>query len=97
MKVVLTEAARDDLQTISDWIAVGSIALALTFVETLLARCADLAIHPRAYPLIPRYEAYGVRRRPYGDYLIFYRVEDERVLILHILHGARDYEVLLFP
>jgi plasmid stabilization system protein ParE len=33
----------------------------------------------------------------FGAYLIFYRVEADRVSIIHILHGARDYEALLFP
>lgn len=39
----------------------------------------------------------GVRRRPHGNYLIFYRVTPESVEVLHILHGARDYEAVLFP
>jgi plasmid stabilization system protein ParE len=32
-----------------------------------------------------------------GDYLVFYRVTGSRVEILHVLHGARDYELLLYP
>jgi plasmid stabilization system protein ParE len=34
---------------------------------------------------------------PMEIYLIFYRVSDEGVEILHVLHGARDYEAILFP
>ncbi|WP_373065354.1 type II toxin-antitoxin system RelE/ParE family toxin [Zavarzinia sp.] len=41
--------------------------------------------------------AQGVRRRPYGTYLIFYRVEDTRVTILSITHAAQDWERLLQP
>ena len=52
---------------------------------------------PRAFPLIPRYEQHGIRRRPSGNYLIFYRFEDDRLTVLHVLHGTRDYEALLFP
>jgi toxin ParE1/3/4 len=52
---------------------------------------------PRAYPLVPRHENSGVRRVPHGDYLIFYRVTADTVEILHILHGARDYEPIMFP
>lgn len=48
-------------------------------------------------PLVPRYEHHGIRRRPQASYLIFYRIEDDRVVIIRILHGARDYEALLFP
>jgi len=39
----------------------------------------------------------GVRRRGHGNYLIFYRVDLEKVVIIHILHGAQDYGTILFP
>jgi plasmid stabilization system protein ParE len=39
----------------------------------------------------------SIRRCVYGNYLIFYRVREEAVDIVHILHGATDYESLLFP
>jgi plasmid stabilization system protein ParE len=52
---------------------------------------------PSRYPLIPRYEERGIRRRPHGNYLIFYRIKADVVEILHILHGAMDYESILFP
>jgi plasmid stabilization system protein ParE len=45
----------------------------------------------------PGHEEGGIRRRPWGNYLIFYRVGDDSVQILHVLHGARDYEKILFP
>lgn len=51
----------------------------------------------RGYPLVPRYERFGVRRRPFGRFLIFYRIGEDRIEVIHILHGARDYESLLFP
>jgi plasmid stabilization system protein ParE len=34
---------------------------------------------------------------PFGSYLIFYRVGTETIEVVHILHGARDYDPLLFP
>ena len=45
---------------------------------------------------MPRYESAGIRRRVYGNYLIFYRVNVSAVEVLHILHGARDYEQIIF-
>jgi toxin ParE1/3/4 len=47
--------------------------------------------------VVPRYEHLGIRRRPFGNYLIFYRVGADAIEVVHILHGARDYEPLLFP
>jgi hypothetical protein len=45
----------------------------------------------------PRHEHLGIRRRPFGNYLIFYRVGADVVGVVHVLDGARDYERLLFP
>jgi toxin ParE1/3/4 len=97
MKVVVTEAAQADLKEIGDYIRPHNPTRAATFVEELLDRCAALADLPQAYPLVPRYEPWGIRRRVHGDYLIFYRVREETVEVIHILHGAMDYEPLLFP
>ncbi len=97
MKVILSAAAREDLLAIANFIAVDSPARALSFVDELVACCEALAVLPSAFPLVPRYESFGIRRRPYGDYLIFYRVEATSVQVLHVLHGGRDYEALLFP
>ena len=69
----------------------------MTFIAELRRRCEALIDAPEGYELVPRYEALGIRRRPYDDYLIFYRVAGDAIEILHVLHGARDYEAILFP
>ena len=97
MIVVITEAAEADLEAIGDWIAADNPTRALTFLSELRERCESLGTFPRAYPLVPRYEQLGIRRRAYRDYLIFYQIADDRIEVLHVLHGARDYEGILFP
>ncbi len=97
MIVVLTEAALEDLQTIADHIAIDAPGRALSYFRELRQACEGLADHPRRFPLVARYSHRGIRRRPHGDYLIFYWIIAERVEVLHILHGARDYEAVLFP
>ena len=97
MIVVISAAAEADLEHIADWIANQSPHRALTFVRELRERCSALADFPRMFPLVPRYEHRGLRRRPYGDYLIFYHVGENAVEIARIIHGARDYEAILFP
>jgi plasmid stabilization system protein ParE len=44
-----------------------------------------------------RYQHLGIRRRPFRDYLIFYRIEAGRITVLRIIHGARDYDRILDP
>lgn len=51
---------------------------------------------PHAYPLVPRYAHLGVRRCVVRDYLIFYRVQSNLLEIIRIIHGAQDYDKLLF-
>ena len=97
MIVVLTNEAKADLERIGDFIAVDNPRRAETIIAELLDRCLRLAEMPQAYPLVPRYEQSGIRRRPYENYLVFYRVTQPRVEILHILNGAQDYESILFP
>ena len=96
MKVFITASARADLDEIFDYIAVDNPSRALTFTDKLVDRCHELGDFPKAYPLVPRYEDHGFRRRVCGNYLIFYRLQPGRVEVLRVIHGARDYERFLF-
>jgi addiction module RelE/StbE family toxin len=96
MRVVITAAAKADLLAIRRYIGADNPTRALSFVEELLDRCLVLADTPRAYPLVPRYERFGIRRCVHGNYLIFYRLQTEQIEVIHVLQGARDIEALLF-
>lgn len=97
MIVVLTHEAEADLERIGDYIAHENPVRAISFVRELLDRCRHLASMPEAFPLVPRYEHHGIRRLVHGRYLIFYRVAEGQVQVLHILNGAQDIEAILFP
>ena len=94
MKIILTPAAERDLAAIGDFIAQDDPVRAESFIDELVDRCAGLAAFPERFPLVNRYSSSGVRRCLHGRYLIFYRMEPELVRVLHILHGATDYEAL---
>jgi plasmid stabilization system protein ParE len=95
--VVISAAAEADLESIGDWIARENPTRAESFIQELREACLSLANAPLGYSPVPRYEHADVRRRPHGNYLIFYRVMDDEVVVLHVLHGARDYDAVLFP
>jgi toxin ParE1/3/4 len=97
MKVLFAPAATLDLLSIGENIGQENPTRAVSFVDELIDRCYTLADLPRRYPLVPRYEHWGIRRCVYGNYLIFYRVREDAVDIVHVLHGAMDYESMLFP
>jgi plasmid stabilization system protein ParE len=97
MSVRFTDEARQDLRDIGQYIARDHPRRAASYVVELVEKCAALADCPERFPLVPRYEQHGVRRRVHGNHLIFYTVEAKEVVIMHILHGARDYVEILFP
>jgi len=97
MRVRLSAKARTDLFEIGDWIERDSPKRAESFVDEIYDACQRLAQSPRAYRLLPGHEDSGIRRKPFGNYLIFYLAGDGIVEIVRVLHGARDYEALLFP
>lgn len=98
MQVTFSPEARDDFARIAEGIAAaGYAARASTFILELRESCLRLARHPERFQLVERFQRYGIRRRVHGNYLIFYRVAGDRVQIVRILHGAMDYEPVLFP
>jgi toxin ParE1/3/4 len=96
VKVFFSAEAEAGLEEIGDYIAKDSPRRAISFIRELREAALALADHPEAYPLIPRYEAYGHRRKPHRAYLIIYTVEADHVLVDAILHGAQAYETMLF-
>lgn len=97
MIVKLSAEAERDLEDIGDYIARDDPERAIGFIRELRSKCLELAKFPRRFPILARYEAQGIRHRVHGNYLIFYRVEADRVVVVHVLHGAMDYRAILFP
>ena len=96
MILELSDEAEQDLEQIADYIARDNPRRALSFILELRGRCEELLDTPNGFAIVPRYERYDIRRRVHGNYLIFYRVETAKVVIVHILHGATDYGAILF-
>lgn len=97
MIVYVSHEAEADLESIGDHIAKQNPNRAAAFVREPREQCERLADMPHAFPLVPRYEHHGIRRRVYDNDLIFYHVETERIVVLRVLHGAMDYAAILFP
>ncbi|MFJ7315460.1 type II toxin-antitoxin system RelE/ParE family toxin [Pseudomonas sp. NPDC098747] len=91
MIVHLTDEAEGDLERIGDYIAQDNPQRALSFVLELRDKCLSLASTYQSFPLISRY---ALRRRVHGHYAIFYQIEADRVVVVHVLHGAMDYAAI---
>jgi toxin ParE1/3/4 len=96
VKVVFTEPAEGDLEEIGDWIAQRNPVRAQTFIRELREASLHIGLRPHAYPFASHRQSEGIRRQVHGNYLIFYRIENDTVEILHVLHGAMDYATIIF-
>ena len=89
MRLAFTPLAEQDLEAIADYIVVDNPVRALSFVRELRAQCQRIALNPPGYRL--RQElGEGIRSCAHGNYVIFFESDPDAVLIVRILHGARD-------
>lgn len=95
MNLLLTEKSEVDLESIAAYIKQSNPKRSATFVKELFLACEGVARRPLAFPLAPRLAAVGIRRRVFGNYLIFHRASADVVLILRVLHTALNHERLL--
>lgn len=89
-----TELAKRDIQDIWLGIAVHNPDAATRIVQRIDARIRLLSEFPELGPERPEV-AIGLRALVEGNYLILYRVETDTVLIVRVVHGARDLAALL--
>jgi len=97
VRVVFSAQAAAGPREIALFIARGNKPRARSFVAQLRAAARKLGDSSYADPLIAGRESSGIRSRAVGTYLIFYRIDQDRILIVDIIHGARDYKAILFP
>lgn len=90
----LTDLADQDLFEISLYIAQNSVGAAERFIDTMNEKFQLLADSPRLgrsrEELAP-----GLRSLSIGKYVIFYRPTEDSILVIRVLHGARDIETIL--
>lgn len=92
MKVRLSTLAVRDLHAIKAWIAPDNPARAITSTEDLRSVATRIATMPQAFPLIPRYESHGIRRRSWKGYGILYSVQTDGIFIHRIIGPGQDHD-----
>lgn len=97
MRLVISQEAEHDFERIADFIAQDNPRRSVSFVRELVASCMKLLDMPQRFQLLDDKHKSGIRRMPYRNYLIFYRVSESRIMILRILNSSQDYEPIIFP
>jgi len=93
--VQYSRRAVTNLQEIYDYISETSIPAADKVIDEIDGRVADLEQMPAKYPAYPDKPAY--RRMPVGNYLVFYKIFEDRKLVrvYLVIHGKRRFDALL--
>ena len=73
----------------------GSTEIADRLIDSITERFLLPARNPRLGRRRDEELRLGLRSFPAGEYIIFYRIEAEDVLILHVVRGSRNIEALL--
>jgi plasmid stabilization system protein ParE len=95
MKVALSSRARHDLEGIRNYIEKDNPLRAISFVGELRETAKRIGDMPRAFPLVPRYEHRGIRRRSHKGYGILYSVEPDRIFVHRIIGPGQDHDAAL--
>jgi toxin ParE1/3/4 len=88
-KLLLQPAAKSDLSEIRRYFARRNPVRAKSFVEEIREHCGRLAKRPRLHVIVEQI-APDIRKAAHGAYLIFYTEIDGGILVLRVLHGARE-------
>ena len=90
MNVFWTQNARRELRAIHDYIAQNSARYAQGLVDRITRKTQNLARFPQVWAEVPEYEDGSIRELLEHPYRIIYRVREDRVQILSVVHGARQ-------
>lgn len=90
MNVFWTDPAIRDLEAIQDYIARDSDVYANDLVASILDEVQRLELFPEIGRTTPEANSPKVRELLYGNYRIIYRILQETVQILTVIHGSRD-------
>jgi toxin ParE1/3/4 len=91
--VAFTPAAKEDLDNIWLEIAFDNVAAADRTIDQIEKRTAQLLAFPESGRLRSEI-ADDMRSLTSGNYIVLYKVEENSVTVVRVIHGARDLTAL---
>lgn len=92
-RVDLSLPAKHDLDEIWDYVARDNPTAADGLIDDIYKHCHIYATQPEAGTPADRFQA-GLRYFACGNYVVFYRPEVSGILLIRIVHGARNLDAL---
>ena len=88
-KIIWTKWAIKDLKAIFDYISLDSKFYASRFVNTLIHRVDQLYLQPNSGRIVPEKGDNSIRELIEGNYRIFYKISNSKIIVLRIHNSAR--------
>ena len=90
-KVVWAESSRNALDEVITYIAEESQQAAVEVLDAALAAAEGLATLSERGRVVPELNDPAIRELFVFRYRLIYRLDDQRVVVVAFLHGARDF------
>lgn len=96
-QLLWTLASQQDLVEIGDFIGRDSIVYAINEVERLVVAAERLQSEPLMGRVVPEYGREDLRELIVRNYRLVYLVRGAEVVVIRVVHGARDFTGALGP
>ncbi len=90
-KVIWADAAVTDLEDAAEYISKDSSAYAAAFVLRSLESAKSLSYLAERGRVVPEFKDETIRETFVHNYRLIYRVEENRVSVLALIYGRRDF------
>jgi plasmid stabilization system protein ParE len=91
LPVILRDDAASDVASATHWYERQRSGLGDEFLDSLNSRLSEIEAAPLAYAVTYREVRRAKLRR--FPYIVYYRLLDDRIEVLGVLHGSRDPRV----
>jgi addiction module RelE/StbE family toxin len=92
-----TLASQQDLVELGDFIARDSIVYSIKEVERMIVAAEGLQSNPLMGRVVPEYRREDLRELIVRSYRLVYLVRGPEVIVIRVVHGARDFAGTLGP
>jgi len=93
-RVIWAHAAETDLEAAAEYVHRDSPAYAASFVNRALEAGRSLTDFAERGRIVPEFEDENIREIFIYGYRLIYRVEDDRVSVVALIHGRRDFQTV---
>jgi len=94
-RLVWTEPALDDLNEVAEYIAMSNLPAAKKLVRSVFTKLSRLKEHPASGRIPEELTGMNCREVVVPPCRIFYRIDDGKVLILHVMRQEQDLRKFL--